>query len=191
MTEPDRAAPAQDKPGQSRQDQNRQAQNRQAQSRQALLDELVRAAIPGWAILVVQLNNVVATRLGVTDTDVQCLHILGQYGPATPGALAKRVNLTTGSASRMIDRLVAAGCVRRVPDPGDRRRVLIEPTQDGLDQVTAAYAGLVRRTRDDLDGFGDEELDAVLRFVRASERDTAAEIRHLQSGRGELGGTHA
>ncbi|MDA0563334.1 MarR family transcriptional regulator [Streptomonospora sp. S1-112] len=148
--------------------------------RAAALDEITGSAIPGWAILVVQVNNVVATRLGVTDTDVQCLHVLGRHGPATPGALATRVNLTTGSASRMIDRLVAAGCVRRVPDPGDRRRVLIEPTQEGLDQVRAAYAGLVDRTRADLDAFTDGELDAILRFLRAAERSTEAEIQRLR-----------
>ncbi|MGW4798132.1 MarR family winged helix-turn-helix transcriptional regulator [Nonomuraea sp. NPDC004297] len=152
------------------------------QDREALLAAIIGDAVPGWAILVVQLNNIVADRLGVTDTDVQCLHVLGRHGPQTPGVLAKHVNLTTGSASRMIDRLVAAGCVRRVADPGDRRRVLVEPTQDGLDRVTAAYAGLIARTRDDLGAFDDEELGAVLRFLGTARRSTAAEIHRLRSG---------
>ncbi|WP_283135083.1 MarR family winged helix-turn-helix transcriptional regulator [Rhizohabitans arisaemae] len=154
------------------------------QERERLLGELIGAAVPSWAIRVVQLNGVVATRLGVTDTDVQCLHVLGQYGPATPGELAKRVNLTTGSASRMIDRLVDAGCVRRIPDPGDRRRVLIEPTQEGLERVGNAYAGLISRTRDDLGGFADEELRVLLRFLAAAERSTAAEVHRFQSDDG-------
>lgn len=149
--------------------------------REALLAELIGDAVPGWAILVVQLNNVVANRLGVTDTDVQCLHVLGRHGPTTPSVLAKHVNLTTGSASRMIDRLVAAGCVRRVADPDDRRRVLIEPTQEGLDRVTAAYSGLIARTRDDLGAFDDEELSTLIRFMRTAERSTASEIHRLKS----------
>ncbi|MFC9970948.1 MarR family winged helix-turn-helix transcriptional regulator [Spirillospora sp. NPDC127200] len=144
--------------------------------REALLTELTLDAVPAWAILVVQLNSVVAGRLGVTDTDVQCLHALGRHGPATPGALAKYVNLTTGSASRMIDRLVAAGCVRRAADPDDRRRVLIEPTPEGLERVSAAYAGLIERTRDDLESFSDEEIGVVLRFMRAAARSTSATI---------------
>ncbi|SEG97823.1 DNA-binding transcriptional regulator, MarR family [Nonomuraea solani] len=148
--------------------------------REALIAELVGVAVPGWAILVVQLNNVVAERLGVTDTDVQCLHVLGRHGPATPGVLAKHVNLTTGSATRMIDRLVAAGCVRRVADPGDRRRVLVEPTEYGLERVTAAYAGLVERTREDLGAFDDGELDALVRFMKAAVRSTTAEIHRLK-----------
>ncbi|WP_043635303.1 MarR family winged helix-turn-helix transcriptional regulator [Nonomuraea candida] len=157
--------------------------NRQ-QARQDLLDELVKEAIPTYAILVVRLNRVVADRLGVAETDVQCLHVLDRHGPATPGVLAKHVNLTSGSASRMIDRLVAAGCVRRVADPGDRRRVLIEPTQEGLERVREAYAGLIARTREDLDAFGADEIDAVLRFVRAAEHSTAAEIVRLQGSEG-------
>ncbi|WP_157254455.1 MarR family winged helix-turn-helix transcriptional regulator [Nonomuraea typhae] len=148
--------------------------------REKLITRLTRSAVPSWAIRVVQLNSVVAARLGVTDTDVQCLHFLGQQGPATPGTLAKRVNLTTGAASRMIDRLVAAGCVRRVPDPADRRRVLIEPTQDGLDRVTDAYAGLVARTMEDLEEFTDGELDVLLRFLDLAERSTAAEAHRLR-----------
>ncbi|RBQ18263.1 MarR family transcriptional regulator [Spongiactinospora rosea] len=147
------------------------------EDRAALLGELVTRSIPGWAIAVVQLNSAVASRLGVTDTDVLCLHVLDRYGPATPGVLAKRVNLTTGSASRMIDRLVAAGCVRRVPDPADRRRVLIEPTQEGRDRATTAYAGLVARTREELAGYTDEELRTLVRFMAAAERDTAAEAQ--------------
>ncbi|MFI9507139.1 MarR family winged helix-turn-helix transcriptional regulator [Nocardia sp. NPDC052566] len=151
------------------------------QERESLLSELTRAAVPGWAIRVVQLNSVVATSLGVTDTDVQCLHVLGQYGPATPGTLAARVNLTTGSASRMIDRLVAADCVRRIPDPADRRRVLIEPTQAGLDRVTAAYSGLIARTRDDLADFTEDEIRVLLRFLASAEHSTATEIQRLRA----------
>lgn len=147
--------------------------------RDALVAELVNDAIPSWAVLVVRLNGLVAGQLGVPDADVLCLHTLGHHGPMTPGALAKHVNLTTGSASRMIDRLVAADCVRRVADPDDRRRVLIEPTQHGLDRVTAAYAGLVARTRDDLDAFDEEQLNTVLRFIRAAEHSTAAEIDRM------------
>lgn len=145
-------------------------------------DELIGEAIPSWAILVVQLNNVVAAQLGVIDTDVQCLHVLNLHGPSTPGELAKHVNLTTGSASRMIDRLVAADCVRRVPDPADRRRVLIEPTQSGMDRVGAAYSGLIARTRDDLKSFDDNEISTILRFIKAQSDGTEAEIHRLRQG---------
>ncbi|MFI6596087.1 MarR family winged helix-turn-helix transcriptional regulator [Nonomuraea sp. NPDC050536] len=162
--------------------------------REAQLSEITKDVVPSWAILVVQLNSLVAERLGVTDTDVQCLHVLGRHGPTTPGILAKHVNLTTGSASRMIDRLVAADCVRRVADPHDRRRVLIEPTQNGLDRVSAAYSGLIARTREDLGDFDDAELSTIVRFMRTAEHSTAAEIHRLQTAPDDAErptGTHA
>src|SRR5215207_5521308 len=87
----------------------------------------VLAAVAGWQIPIIQFNGLIAERLGMTWTDLQALYVLANHGPATPGQLAKRVNLTTGSASRMIDRLERAGFVRRAADPSDRRRVLIEP----------------------------------------------------------------
>jgi DNA-binding MarR family transcriptional regulator len=153
------------------------------EKRDALVDELTADAVPGWAIAVVRLNNVVAARLGLTDTDVQCLHVLDRHGPAAPGVLAGQVNLTTGSASRMIDRLVAADCVRRVPDPTDRRRVLIEPTEEGLRRVSDAYSELLTSTRADLADFDETELRTVLRFVRAAEHGTAAQAQRLRSPR--------
>ncbi len=69
----------------------------------------------------------VAERLGLAGTDVECLEILEDEGRLTVGRLAEVTGLTTGSATRMVDRLEQAGWVRRVPDPTDRRRVLVEP----------------------------------------------------------------
>ncbi|MER7333970.1 MarR family transcriptional regulator [Micromonospora sp. NPDC000119] len=54
-------------------------------------------------------------------------HALARGGPAAASAPVQRVGLTPGTLSRMIDRLDAAGCMKRTPDPADRR-ILIEPT---------------------------------------------------------------
>ncbi|RZT84824.1 DNA-binding MarR family transcriptional regulator [Pseudonocardia sediminis] len=136
-------------------------------------------ALAGWQIPIIQLNGMIADRLGVTWTDLQALYVLANHGPATPGELAKRVNLTTGSASRMIDRLDAAGFVRRVPDPADRRRVLVEPVPEGLDRVAAFYDPLVERHRADLADLGPAELATLLRFMERAESSTEARIRDL------------
>lgn len=55
-------------------------------------------------------------------------HALARGGPAAASAPVQRVGLTPGSPSRMIDRLDAAGCMKRAPDPADCHCVLIEPT---------------------------------------------------------------
>ena len=47
------------------------------------------------------------------------------------GKLAKRADLSTGAMTNRLDRLEEAGLVRRLPDPDDRRGVLVELTKAG------------------------------------------------------------
>jgi DNA-binding MarR family transcriptional regulator len=47
------------------------------------------------------------------------------------GQLAKRTELSSGAMTNRLDRLEQAGHVRRLPDPGDRRGVLVELTKEG------------------------------------------------------------
>src|SRR4051812_37338742 len=69
----------------------------------------------------------VADRMGVSVTDAKCRSILLQLGPMTAGMLAEQLGLTTGAVTGVINRLESAGFVRRVADPKDRRRVVVEP----------------------------------------------------------------
>ncbi|MBE4733441.1 MULTISPECIES: MarR family winged helix-turn-helix transcriptional regulator [Streptomyces] len=45
--------------------------------------------------------------------------------------LAEDLTLTSSGTTRLIDRMEEAGLVRRLPSPGDRRSVLVEPTEQG------------------------------------------------------------
>ncbi|KAA5830721.1 MarR family transcriptional regulator [Saccharopolyspora hirsuta] len=119
--------------------------------------------------------------MGVTLSDLDCLHALNTHGPATAAELAKHVGLTSGSVSRMIDRLDEAGCIARVRDPGDRRKVLIEATAEGVDRLRAYYAELAGSTADDLVDFTEAELAAILRFIDLVRGRTTAELARLRS----------
>ena len=147
---------------------------------QSLTAQVIEA-LPDWITHLIQINSLIAARMGVVVTDFHCLHALQRDGLTTAGALAERVGLTPGSASRMIDRLAAAGCVRRVPDPLSRRRILIEPTDRGLDRINDYYAGLTARTREDLATFDDDELRTLLRFIEVFRLSATAEVRQLRS----------
>src|SRR5688572_25008996 len=104
-----------------------------------VMREEVLRAIARWQIPVIQFNGMLAERLGMTWTELQAMYVLANQGPASPGELARRVNLTSGSASRMIERLVQAGYVRRVPDPHDRRKIVIEPDDDAVRRIGGLY----------------------------------------------------
>jgi DNA-binding MarR family transcriptional regulator len=137
--------------------------------------------LPDWITELIQINTLIANKMGVVVTDLHCLHALQQDGPATAGTLGARVGLTPGSATRMIDRLVEAGCVKRVPDPRDRRRILIEPTAEGLERASAYYAGLTARTKEDLAAFNDEQLKTLLRFIELSQTSATEELSRLRT----------
>jgi DNA-binding MarR family transcriptional regulator len=122
-------------------------------------------------------SGLVADKVGMGWTDLQALYVLANHGPAAPSELAKRVNLTTGSASRMIDRLERAGFVRRRPDQRDRRRVLIEPVPDAVARVGGMYDRLNELHRRDLARMTDDELRVLVRFMTAATTSTEAAIR--------------
>ncbi|MGC4942522.1 MarR family winged helix-turn-helix transcriptional regulator [Kribbella sp. DT2] len=143
--------------------------------RDELIPEVGRL-LPAWTVQVTRFNGIVADRLGVSQTDLQCLYALSVDGPASVGELARRVNLTSGSASRMIDRLEAAGCITRVPDPADRRRLLIEPTQQSLDVVASYYEPLNARLAEHLGALDNAALEGMRTFLEAAQRSTEEEI---------------
>jgi len=144
----------------------------------ALAAEVLRS-LAAWQIPIVQFNGLVADKVGMGWTDLQALYVLANHGPATPSELAKRVNLTTGSASRMIDRLERAGFVRRLPDRRDRRRVVIEPIPDAVAWVGGMYDQLNELHRRDLARMTDDELRALVRFMKSATTSTETAIRDL------------
>src|SRR4029077_7234647 len=87
----------------------------------------------------------VAIRLGLSESDIDALEMLLDSGNTAPaGKLAELLGMTTGAVTRVVDRLEQAGYVRRVPDPTDRRRVIVEivgeqaaAVESTLDRVSA------------------------------------------------------
>jgi DNA-binding MarR family transcriptional regulator len=88
----------------------------------------------------------------------------------TPTKLSEEALISTAGMTNRLDRLEQAGLIRRLPDPDDRRGVLVELTNDGLELVDAAvdaHRGLSRRLLGGLEGTEREELDALLKKLLA------------------------
>ena len=75
-----------------------------------------------------QLDEAVALQFGLNRTDLRCLGILYRRGRVTAGELAEESGLTPGAITTVLDRLERGGYANRVPDPADRRRVLVVST---------------------------------------------------------------
>src|SRR5262245_6590047 len=108
----------------------------------ALNDEVGRKA--GTATVLYQ--SAIAEKLGLSLTDLGCGEILSRTGSITAGELAALSGLTTGAITGVVDRLEKGGLARRVNDPNDRRRVMIEPVSERFYVVAGdAYRTLAER----------------------------------------------
>jgi DNA-binding MarR family transcriptional regulator len=109
-------------------------------------------------------NNQVAERTGLRLTDMQCMNVLELMGPSTPKTLAAGTGLTTGGVTVMLDRLEKAGYVKRSPNPGDRRSVLVSVNPKKLKKMGAHYDRITRQTVEVFDEFPEADLEVVARF---------------------------
>jgi DNA-binding MarR family transcriptional regulator len=68
----------------------------------------------------------------------------------------------------VIDRLERAGYVRRVRDPHDRRKVLVEVTQQNAEKFAHLFEGALASVEDVLSGFTPAEIEVLERYNKAS-----------------------
>ncbi|MBF9067809.1 MarR family winged helix-turn-helix transcriptional regulator [Streptacidiphilus fuscans] len=88
----------------------------------------------------------------------------------SPGQLLTQTLVTSGTMTNRIDRLAGKGLVQRLPDPDDRRGVLVRLTQAGQERADAALAGLLDHERQILAELPDgqrKELASLLRQLVA------------------------
>ena len=106
-------------------------------------------------------------RLGRTDVRaVVAIMDSARAGSAlTAGALGAAVELSSASVTALVDRLERAGHVRRVCDPADRRRVVLEMSDTAMAAGAAFFGGLQRDLVARMADYSDEELDVVRRFL--------------------------
>lgn len=95
-------------------------------------------------------------------------------GQISMGALAQQVALTTGGITRLVDRMIAAGLVQRVPCPTDRRVSYAALTAAGrtkLAEATTGHVANLRRAFASFNGADLRTLDALLDRLRAATID--------------------
>ena len=113
----------------------------------------------------------------LTYGEYQVLGALRQAGEpyrSSPGRLASHTELSSGAMTNRLDRLEEAGFIRRLPDPDDRRGVLVELTAKGRKVYNDAVGAQARKEALVAAALGDEEkeqLNALLRrLMREFER---------------------
>jgi DNA-binding MarR family transcriptional regulator len=127
------------------------------------LDDDVQATLTASRAL----SGVVARSLAdvldvVTLPQFRALVVLCAEGPLRSGVLAERLGIHQSTFTRLADRLVAQGWVRREANAESRREVLVDLTDAGRDLVTRVMEA---RTKD------------VARILRRASAEDRAAIR--------------
>jgi DNA-binding MarR family transcriptional regulator len=91
------------------------------------------------------LNRIVGAA-GISVADYLVLGVVRRSPDhrSAPTAISEVLGRTTGGMSLTLDRLQAAGLVRRLPVPDDRRRVVVEATDEGVALAKQVNAELHR-----------------------------------------------
>jgi DNA-binding MarR family transcriptional regulator len=106
---------------------------------------------------------------GLNRTDVRALVAImdaARRGEAlTAGRLGEAVDLRSASVTALVDRLEKVGHVRRARDDEDRRRVVLQMSESAMTAGGEHFGGLARDLVGAMEGYSDEELAVVRRWL--------------------------
>ena len=135
----------------------------------------VETAVRNLIANAILFNHQVAQRVGLGASDAQFMHLLQLHGPLTPGRLAELSGLTTGTGTGVLDRLEAAGFVRRERDGSDRRKVIVKLNEERLWSAMAPlYAGQAESLASVAGAYDAEQLEVIADFLDRLVRESPA-----------------
>ncbi len=101
------------------------------------LDPLTEGIVERIQILAKAFDRSMEETLVEFGLDRRAFKVLGKLRNVGPpyrrsaGELASQMRLSSGAMTNRLDRMEAAGLIRRLADPNDRRGTLVEPTDEG------------------------------------------------------------
>jgi DNA-binding MarR family transcriptional regulator len=128
----------------------------------------------------VALQEALADRLGLTISDLRAITLLMRKGTVSTSELADAAGLTSGAATRMVDRLERANWVERFMDARDRRRVLVVMKKTRRGEIGELYAEMSQSWMSALSDKSEAELETVLEIfdrMRGVVREQASALR--------------
>jgi DNA-binding MarR family transcriptional regulator len=126
-------------------------------------------------------GQTVASRAGISASDLECLDFLILEGRVTAGRLAEMTGLTTGAITGVVDRLEQAGLVRRERDDNDRRKVFIATVPENIAKVGRFYEHLQRAMLKLWETYSEAELRLLLRYATQGYETMLAATEELKA----------
>ncbi|MEM9667179.1 MAG: MarR family transcriptional regulator [Bacteroidota bacterium] len=112
-----------------------------------------------------QADEAVAGKLGINRSDLRCLNAL-EHGALTPTEIGRRLGLSSGAVTTLIDRLDRSGFVHRQPSPTDRRSSVVALRPDAFQRIGPLYRAIAS--------------ELVKEFEQLSERNRAAAVTYFE-----------
>lgn len=123
----------------------------------------------------------IAEHVGLSATEHKALDLLSRAGSMTAGQLAELSGLTTGAVTGLVDRLEKSGFVKRERDPKDRRKVVINPQMDKMEQeIGPLFGSMSQRMEQLMAGYSDQELAIIHDFLTQSIAVLKEETKKLK-----------
>ena len=133
-----------------------------------LFSEIIRFEIELWNAVEARLK----AEFDLPLTHFEPMSVMDRLGACRVYDIASELRITTGGASKLVDRIEASGHCRRRPNPEDRRSSLLELTDAGRQLFVAAGAAfddeLERRLGDPLPDRTRRQFAASLGRLRAA-----------------------
>lgn len=128
----------------------------------------VRAAMQRQLVNAILSNERVARAHGLLVTDLQTLHLLVlREDVRTPRQISRTTGMPASTVTKLVDRLEAAGYVRRTVDPADRRRTVLELVPDTIAPLRSLYGRADEQFDEMSRQFSPKELETVARYLDA------------------------
>ena len=122
----------------------------------------------------------VARRYGLSHAALNALAVIeGSGGPVPTGEVSARMHITSGTMTTVLDTLERNGYVRRLADPDDRRRVLVDVTpaaQSVLDRMLPDVQQMAKTVMEVLDDESVQALLGTLAVISASVDDVPEDL---------------
>jgi DNA-binding MarR family transcriptional regulator len=144
--------------------------------------ESARRSLARYELAAIRQRNVVRMQLGLGDDELTTLLYLQEHSRVTQGELVALSTLTRSGVGAMVHRLEEAGLIERLPDPGDKRRRLLQLSARGARRMRDACGACDDEVGRLLAERPDEELHALTRMLRVVAETTRI---HADASNGE------
>lgn len=109
----------------------------------------------------------VAKAARIHSTDLACLYYLYGLGkPVSIKQIVAEMKMNSSAVTALLDRLEAAGFTRRLPNPEDRRGILIELDVSRAESALQSYRQVEQGYRSVTDALGERDLSTVITFIQ-------------------------